>query len=688
MSALLVALWGLEARDVSAVSEKITRFDEGIIEAVAEAHAINREGGGVFLVTALTLTALAQVLLGVGAFLLLRQRGRREDERNRALLEANPDIMFLIGDDGCFLDYRGPETGPLPFHPEEMMGQSISQVLPAAEAERLQTALRELPSSGAVSLPYVYSRDGHTRHFDARITRYGQSGALVLAREITERALAEEQARAAQFVIDHAGEAIFFVSTDASFEYVNDSACVLLGYDRQTLLTLRVHDIDIRANPEGWVAFRQQVKDEGPLFVETVFRTGAGAERSVEISVAFAVVGERELLFAFCRDVSARKEAEAQLLQAQKLEAVGRLAGGVAHDFNNLLTVILAFAGFALEKVAPGSEAAEDLETVIEGGEKAAALVSQLLAFSRRRAVAPREIDIDSLVEHTVHMLRRVLGEDVVLTMHLGLEGWSTRMDPTSFDQVLMNLAVNARDAMPGGGEMIIRTTRARLEPSGEERESLEPGDYLMLSISDSGTGMDEETRRRCFEPFFSTKPERKGTGLGLASCMGLVVQAGGRIDVESAVGEGTTFTLLLPRYASAPLPVAAAPTQPARVSGAETILVVDDREGIRDLAARTLTRLGYEVVVAEDGLAALELAMPDRRHIDLIVTDVVMPRMGGPELVDALAPRYPGVPVIFMSGFTDHPATQQTSASGHRFLAKPFSPNDLAEMVREALDD
>ena len=385
-------------------------------------------------------------------------------------------------------------------------------------------------------------------------------------------------------------------------------------------------------------------------------------------------------------DVTERKRLEEQFLQAQKMEAVGRLAGGVAHDFNNLLTVINGFGEMLLAALPPELPARAYAEEVARAGERAAGLTRQLLAFSRQQVIQPRPLDLNAVVSGSEALLRRLIGEDVELAATLAEGLPPVLADPGQLEQVLMNLAVNARDAMPRGGRLTIETRPAEL---GEEQvranPGVRPGPYVLLAVSDTGCGMDEATRARAFEPFFTTKGPGKGTGLGLATVYGIVRAAGGHAAIASEPGRGTTFEIYLPPAAGEAR--AAAAVAGEAPGGTETVLLVEDDAAVRALAKRALERRGYDVLEAGGGGAALAVSA-GAGAIHLLVTDVVMPGMGGRELAGRLRGLRPGLRVLYMSGYTDDALVRHGVLAGEAaFLQKPFTPESLARKVREVLD-
>ena len=408
-------------------------------------------------------------------------------------------------------------------------------------------------------------------------------------------------------------------------------------------------------------------------------------ERDVQIvshlaDVAWTIV-ERK------RAEPALQHSEEQLRVAHRMESIGRLAGGVAHDFNNLLTVISNHADFALEDLAEGDPLRTGLFEIRKAADRAAALTRQLLAFSRKQVMQPQVLDLNKIVGGMEAMLRRLLGETVELSVGLALGLGKVMADPGQIEQVVMNLAVNARDAMPNGGKLTIETADFEMDQAcANQHAGLKPGPHVMLSVTDTGCGMDEETRARLFEPFFTTKEVGRGTGLGLATVYGIVKQSGGSIGVRSQPGQGSTFNVYLPRELSeetnAPAP------RKASAGGSETILVVEDEEAVRNLAKRILSEAGYTVLTAAEGSEALLICEQCQGAVHLMLTDVIMPRMNGGELADRLVKLYPKLRVVFMSGYTDNDIVHHGVLDpGTHFIGKPFHPAELRRIVRQVLD-
>ncbi len=402
--------------------------------------------------------------------------------------------------------------------------------------------------------------------------------------------------------------------------------------------------------------------------------------------------GEGVVFELFAEDVTERRALEQQLRQSQKMEAVGRLAGGIAHDFNNLLMVILGYSEFLLERLGAEPHLRGPAQEISSAAERASSLTRQLLAFSRKQMLAPRIVNLNDVATENIKMLTRMIGEDIDLVMVPAQNLWPIRADAGQIDQVIMNLAVNARDAMPSGGKLTIETSNVTLdEEYARFHAPLRPGDYVMLAISDTGVGMDTDTQSHIFEPFFTTKGP-KGTGLGLSTVYGIVKQSGGYIWVYSELGRGTTFKIYMPRVASIGEPAAAqvaAPVEYRKVEpGTETILLVEDEANLRYLARQYLEKQGYKVIEAADGAVAMQIAVAHEATIHLLLTDVIMPGMNGRELAQRIAEIRPNVKILYMSGYTENVIGHNGMLdAGIRLLQKPFNLRDLKSKVREVLD-
>ena len=403
--------------------------------------------------------------------------------------------------------------------------------------------------------------------------------------------------------------------------------------------------------------------------------------------------GEVEGTMGMALDISERRQLERQFLQAQKMEAVGQLAGGVAHDFNNLLAIVIGYTDLLLDELEPNSPLVRHVKEIRKAGDRAVTLTRQLMAFSRKQVMEPKVLDVNQIVADTDRMLRRIIGEDIDLVVVSEPNLWNVRTDPGQMEQVIMNLAVNARDAMPGGGKLTIETANVELgEASAAQHVSMKSGPYVMLAVSDNGVGLTPETQARVFEPFFTTKEKGKGTGLGLATVYGIIKQSGGYIWVYSEVGKGTTFKIYLPRVAE-PLEAKERPSGVWNAivppKGTETVLLVEDEESVRKLARKCLEEQGYAVLEAANGSQALEICDRYDKTIHLLVTDVIMPGLDGLQLARRVTTLRPEIRVLYVSGYTENTIVHRGVLDpGIAFLQKPFRPLDLAVKVREALDE
>ena len=503
----------------------------------------------------------------------------------------------------------------------------------------------------------------------------------VLEQVHMERRLAESEARLGA-IIASAQDAILAVDGSGAITLFNPAAERMFGCAADDALG-RAATVFLPEMPSS---------DNGQNASATIVEWGLrsdGERFPVEVSQSGADgygEGSRTLII---RDVTDRRRLEAQLRQAQRMEAVGRLAGGVAHDFNNLLTVISGYTEMLLDDLPTGDRLRDPVLMMRQAGEQAAALTSQLLAFSRRQVVEPQVIELNSVVSNLTKMLRRLIGEDIELSVALAADLDRVRVDPRQVEQILMNLSVNARDAMPHGGRVTVETANATVdEHFAQFTPGLTPGRYVLLAVTDSGLGMDENTRSKIFEPFFTTKDPGKGTGLGLAMVYSIIQQAKGHIEVYSELGHGTVFKLYLPSVDGVDQPKEATDDQAASLQGTETILLVEDAEGVRALLQDVLTMYGHQVLVARDGEEGIRLAENHTGPIDLIITDIVMPRMGGRELVERVVTARPTIRALYLSGYTDEAVMRHgVLEAGAAFLQKPFTSRQLMTKVRQILD-
>jgi len=513
--------------------------------------------------------------------------------------------------------------------------------------------------------------------------------------DITGRKQERESLLRTQFAMDRAPDSILWVDDEGRIIYANDAACASMGYTREELLTMTAFDIDPDFPLEKWEEHKEEVQRRGSMTFESRHRTKDGRLFPVEVSTNHFKFDERYLACAFDRDITERKRAEAereklqgQLLQSQKLEAIGILAGGVAHDFNNMLGAITGYAELTLNKMGPTDPFRKNLEKILDAGRRSANLTRQLLAFARKQTIEPILLDLNEAVGAILKMIRRLIGENVELTWLPGADPCTVKMDPSQLDQILINLCVNARDAMGEVGRVTIETAIVSLDEACREAHSyFVPGEYVLLAVSDDGCGMDRETLDHIFEPFFTTKGLGRGTGMGLATVYGIVKQNQGFINVYSEPGKGTTFRIYIPQHAGGVMETKAAVPEDIPLSRGESILIVEDDPTLLEMSTMLLQQLGYTVIPAATPNDAIRIAQQTHPEIHLLITDVIMPEMNGRDLADRLLAIRPKMKLLFMSGYTANViAHQGVLDKGVNFIQKPFSVKDIAARVREVL--
>jgi PAS domain S-box-containing protein len=613
----------------------------------------------------------------------------------RSLVEHSVDLIAILGADGR-IKYASPSaTRLLGYGSGELVGEGGFDYVHQDDRARVQGAFARALEGGTDEIREVFRfrhKDGSWRMLESVVSNLLNeptvAGMVISSRVVTERDVLEMQYRS---LFENMVEG--FAYCRMLFEHDRPHDFVYLRVNRafealtglKGVVGRKVTDVipGIRdTNPELFDIYGRVATTGKPEKFETYVP-------ALEIWFSIAAYSpEHGHFVAVFDNITERKRLEAQLRQAQKMESVGRLAGGVAHDFNNLLTVVLSNATLAKDGLPEGDPARDDLTEVEDAAKRAAVLTRQLLAFARRQVAEPRALDLNAVTLAMDKMLRRLIGEDVELVSLLA-EGLGTVWaDPGHIEQVLVNLAVNARDAMPGGGELAIETSNVTLDAEYAARHvSMAAGEYVLLAVSDTGHGMTPEVLEHAFEPFFTTKERGKGTGLGLSTCYGIVKQSGGWIWVYSEPGKGTTFKIYLPRIQA--LAEAFAPAVPAPLcGGTETILMVEDDTKVREVALRSLRERGYRVLEAANGWEALRAAEDRNATIALLLTDIVMPHMGGRELVERLRALRPEIKVLYTSGYAEQAIVHQgTLDRGVAFLPKPFDSTSLARKVREVLD-
>jgi PAS domain S-box-containing protein len=515
------------------------------------------------------------------------------------------------------------------------------------------------------------------------------TGALV---DITTRKRAEDVLRTLSGAVEQTADSVVITNRDGIIEYVNPAYELLTGYSRFDVIGQTPKILKSGRHPAEFYEELWRTLLAGGVFRAEFTNRRKSGELYFQDETIAPVKDADGLITHFIstgRDVTERKGLHEQLLVSQRMEALGRLAGGVAHDFNNVLTAIMGYAEIGLLSAPPEASLREDLGEIISSARRAAELTRQLLAFARKQVVAPRVVVLNEVVLSMGKLLRRLLGEDVDLVIFPHLDLWPVLIDPGQMEQVIVNCAVNARDAMPHGGRLTIELANVTLEETYLRRhQGARGGEYVLLAVTDTGVGMTREVMEHVFEPFFTTKERGKGTGLGLSTSYGIVKQADGFIWVYSEPGRGSTFKVYLPRSLETPAALPAPTPRETASLGEETILLVEDDLQIREVVTRALVKQGYVVLVTGSAEEALDLVVHHDRPINLVVTDLVLPRMDGHDLAERIRQLVPGIRVLFVSGYPERTLVHGGELEpGAAFLAKPFAPAELARRVRELLD-
>jgi two-component system cell cycle sensor histidine kinase/response regulator CckA len=627
-----------------------------------------------------------------------------------AVVDHSQDAIVSASLEGTILTWNPAAERICGYASADVVGRPFEMLFPAGHEEFIQKIRQQLQAGEPID-PFdtvALRKDGARVYVSLSLAPIREpiaptrrprpepkvTGMVAVARDISQRKRDEEALRHREeqyrLLFDTNPQPMWVYDGDSlRFLAVNDAAIRHYGYSREEFLSMTLRDI---RPPDEIAAFDEQVRrrrrqpERKPfnLLQAWKHRRKDGSIVEVEVSVSAIRFEERDAWLALAIDVTEKKRLEGQLLQAQKMESVGRLAGGIAHDFNNLLGVITGYGELARRQLAAGSPVRGRLDEMLKATARAADLTKQLLAFSRKQVLQPRVVNLNMVTADMERMLRRLIGEHIQLMTVYADELGHVRADPGQVGQVIVNLAINARDAMPGGGRLMVETANADLDEAyAAGRPDVEPGRYVMLSVTDTGVGMTPETLARIFEPFFTTKAEGHGTGLGLATAYGIVRQSGGHIWTYSEPGKGTTFRIYLPRVDEAAQPPAPRSEGTATVRGSETILVVEDDEALRAIIAEVLEDAGYSVLTARNGDEAIGAAA-EPRLIDLVISDMVMPAMGGA----VLARHLPHLRFLFMSGYTELSVAEDGGLTrGAAFLEKPFTPGALLRKVRGVLD-
>jgi len=620
---------------------------------------------------------------------------RASEGRFRTFVDHATDAFFLHEWNGTILDVNREACDSLGYTRDELVGMSPPAFVEGETG--FYKIVSHLDSGDVVTFDSRHRRkDGSTFAVEVRLRSFTQEGkrfAVALVRDITQRKAAEraviENHSLLKAVVEGTSGAVFVKDLNGRYVMINSAGARLVGLTVDEVLGRRDHDLFPPDVADQIVQHDREMLTSGNAHTIEEARTMRGITRTYLTTRGVYRDGQDQVigLVGFSRDISDLKRLEQQLRQAQKMEAVGQLAGGVAHDFNNLLTAIIGFGEMAFNSLAPDDPNRELITEIRRAGQRAANLTRQLLAFSRKQVLRPEVVSLNTLLGDVMKLLQRIIGEDIEVSLSTDDELGLAKIDPGQFEQAIINLAVNARDAMPQGGSLSIATTNVELDAAyASLHEDVAPGLYVMVAVSDSGVGMDETTRAHIFEPFFTTKPTGEGTGLGLAMVYGFVKQSGGHVEAYSEPGRGTTFKVFLPRVVDAVVTVRADETA-TMPEGHETVLLVEDEEAVRTLARRVLQSAGYSVLSARNGPEAIRLADEHQEAIHLLATDLVMPRMSGLEVASQLTQTRPGIRILLMSGYPNEAAMRHGVPPGASLLQKPFNAVALARAVRQVLD-
>lgn len=635
----------------------------------------------------------------------LEEELHKSEEQFRLITHTIDEIFYIFDAESETALYLSPAFERIWGYPTEKVINQKEPFIYPIHPDDLEKVLNWGPILRSTKKPLSYEyrvvrADGSIRYiWDQGYPILGEDGEVKLfvgtGRDVTEWRLAEKAIRDSweylTNIINCIGDPIFVKDRDHNLVLVNDAYCTFSGMKREDLIgTLGFQGFSPDMAQSLWQEEEKAFITGKELQTEDIINDIQGNARTLmtKRSLLSDKAGNLQLVIAV-RDISEYKRLEAQFLQSQKMEAIGVLAGGVAHDFNNLLNVINGYSELLLDALQLEDPMRQDLEQIRDAGQRAAALTSQLLAFGRKQIMQPEIIDLNLVITQMSSMLRRLIGEDIEISINTPADLGLIHADSSKIQQIILNLIVNARDAMPSGGKLTVETLNVDFEePYIKDHPVATSGPYVMLAISDNGTGMDAKTQARIFEPFFTTKAKGKGSGFGLATVYGIVKQSSGYIWVYSEPAKGTTFKIYLPRIQAERLNAPAPKVQISGFSGSETILVVEDEASVRTLAVRILKDHGYHVLEAANGSEALQIAKEYAGKLHMIVTDVIMPGMSGKMMIAQLEAEQPNVKVLYISGYTDNSIVHHGILDSNvAFLQKPFSIEGLVRKVREVLD-
>ena len=703
----------LDLNDVPKAIERFKTVMEGQSGEPIELRIRTKYGGvvnGEFVASPQAKGGKVIGILGIARDITKRKKAeealRNSEEKYRTILENIEDGYYEVDIAGNFTFLNDSFCRIYGYPREELIGMNDRQYTDQENAKKLFQTFNRVYRTGESAKGAdweIIRKDGMKRNIEASASLIKDSsgnriGFRGLVHDITERKQAEEQLRKLFRAVEQSPATVMITGTDANIEYVNPKFTQLTGYTLEEVIGKNPRILKSGETPpeeykllwetitsgREWRGEFHDKKKNGDLYWE-----------SASISCIKNPEGVITHFVAVKEDITERKRAEEeraalqdQLRQSQKMEAIGRLAGGIAHDFNNLLTVIKGYSQLSLNETKENDSLRENIEEIKKASDRAGDLTRQLLAFSRRQIMEVKVLDLNALLQNLDKMLRRIIGEDIELVTSLGENLGTVKADPGQIEQVVMNLAVNAKDAMSKGGKLIVETANVELDDSyARAHVAVTPGPYVMIAVSDTGTGMPPEVRDRVFEPFFTTKGKGKGTGLGLSTVYGIVKQSGGNIWVYSELGQGTTLKIYLPRVDEPAEKLKAQVVGEELHRGSETVLIVEDDKEVRKLAVRILKRQGYTVLDGSYGAEAFNVCRQHKGPIHLLLTDVVMPGMDGRALSESLSQLHPEMKVLYMSGYTDDAIIRHgVMEKGMNYIQKPFTVSGLINKVREVL--
>ncbi|MBN2468137.1 MAG: PAS domain S-box protein [Deltaproteobacteria bacterium] len=616
----------------------------------------------------------------------------------RAVLQAFPDTLFTIDHEGTIMSCKTGSPGDLLVMPEgKIVGKRIQDIPFSDIGHKFREALQEVnDTQSVVSIEYLLEVRGQPSYYEARLAPLFQDQRIVIVRNITERKQAEEVLRFTQFSVDHAQDGILWTMPDARIFNANEAAFRSLGYSRQELLSMTVLDIDDRHTEATWSEWWMTLKTEGTQITTASFRRKDGSVFPVGVHSNYLIVDGKEYIFAFFRDITEQVQAEEekeklqmQLLQSQKMQALGTLAGGIAHDFNNILGAIIGYTELSRFSIREDTPAWENLAKVLQACHRAKDLVARILAFSRQSEQEMKPTQLHLVVNEVLRLLAASLPSSIKIRTSLSADSDIIMADPTQIHQVLMNLCANAHHAMmPEGGELRVELATVQFDADDvAANPDLTTGEYCRLSVRDTGHGMDRRTMEKIFEPYFTTKKKGVGTGMGLSVVHGIVKNHHGAIVVDSGEGKGTTVAVFLPKTEEQILPEI---KEPLRLPhGDERIIFIDDEEVLVELGEKALKRLGYSVTGMTCPIEALKAFRAHPAQYDLVITDMTMPNMNGDRLAREMMTIRPDIPIIICTGYSEFISEGKAAVMGVKgFLMKPVAVKDLAETIRTVFDN